>query len=191
MIKKLEAIVWCSGALLVHFVAFNEAKATEADCSALTSIYENTRNSGRYQVTFSEIEPGETKSKFLMDERFQDGLIYWQLGDGIWLERPRVPLDVSLTVFESCTKLDSKTIEGRTVDVYNANWRRGPREAKVVFYVTPETGLVFEATRRFTRVADDETLSKWKPGTTIIERFTYDRNLSAPPKPPLLPETDD
>ncbi|MHC1548865.1 hypothetical protein [Phyllobacterium sp. K27] len=191
LIKKLKAISWCASAVLVHFVGLNEVKATEVDCSALTHIYENTRNSGRYQVSFSETEPGETKSKFLMEERYRDRLIYWQLGDGIWLERPRVPLDGSLTVFESCSKLDSKIIEERTVDVYNANWRRGPREAEVVFYVTPETGLVFEATRLFSRVADDETPFNWKPGTTVIERFTYDRNLPAPPKPPLLPETDD
>lgn len=145
----------------------------DKSCYAVNRAYENSRNSGRYSYTLSELqEDGHLRP--YMETRAIDNLIYYRIENGGWDEGRRpilTPLDANsgLPVFTFCKELeDAQTEEGLAFH-YSAYWHRYESSAAIEIWISKTSGKFIKTIRRYDQGTGD------LPFPVAVEIMDYDR----------------
>ncbi|MBX5221411.1 hypothetical protein HJC04_13950 [Rhizobium sp. NLR8a] len=150
--------------------AFN---GEDKSCYAVNRAYENTRNSGRYSYTLSELQE-DGHLRLAEEERVIDNVVYFRMENGVWDEDRRpilTPLDADsgLPVFTSCKDLeDAQTEEGLAFH-YSARWHRNESSAAIEIWISKTSGKFIKTIRRYDRGAGE------MPFPVAVEIMDYDR----------------
>ncbi|MDK4735231.1 hypothetical protein [Rhizobium sp. CNPSo 3490] len=156
--------------------AFN---GEDKSCYAVNRAYENTRNSGRYSYTLSELqEDGHLRP--YMETRAIDNLLYYRIENGGWGEGRRpilTPLDANsgLPVFTSCKELEDAQTEVGLALHYSAYWHRYESSAAIEIWISKTSGKFIKTIRRYDQGAGD------LPFQVAVEIIDYDRTHAMKP----------
>lgn len=161
-------------------LAFN---GEDKSCYAVNRAYENTRNSGRYSYTLSELqEDGHLRP--YMEVRAIDNFIYSRIENGGWGEERRRPIltpfdaNSGLPVFTSCKELDDAQTEEGLALHYSAYWHRYKWRATIEIWISKTSGKFIKTIRRYDQGAGD------LPFPVSVEIMDYDRGHAIKPMVP-------